>query len=698
MATSTRAHRSVLASCSPYFDSILKMHRVVKERLTVTCQNSEVFHCLINYMYTGIVLINEANVAEMLRLANHFLVSKLKTHCEEFLDKNLRLDNCLQTRHLADKYDMTDLIRNVAIFVRAHVHQIVKQQDFLQFSSNQIQDFLSDKTLELDVLTLLDVACCWISHDLTTRESIFPTLLEIVADWSGLSEEQVKGHLDSQALYASSTECLNAVLENLVRAERLPPQYRPTYDALNNKETATVEPEEPPQDDAQEFSDDHILLGLHEPLSDSIRNEERPKHKRKSSTIAHLWRTPSARLQALRKIHGKMQALQSLDEADLSPGSTHQDDACTETMATDNGQDDDEVFRCHLCEFSTFSVTELEQHAATVHAHDVRYKCNICEFACNFNKDYYSHMREHFPGPPFACDNCEYRCDRIHQVLSHRLQHSDEKPFCCHECGFKCRTKPNLTQHQRSHTGQRPFTCEACGRSFGMKSTLEQHLATHSSDRPYLCDTCGFSTKYLSHLIAHKRIHTGEVHKCSYPQCRYTTPKRSQLGSHMRTHMGVRPHTCSTCGRGFLEKSHLVRHERIHLEDKPFKCSQCDYASSRRDKLKEHFNRHHGQNASAKVPYRPRPPRTRLAKMDELELLLGATGPSGLPQFPSFEHLKPGGKQVEQLKGGSLHALPMMGFGQQAFIEPIRPMMGPGLGLAQGSLVDYSLQACMPLF
>jgi hypothetical protein len=86
--------------------------------------------------------------------------------------------------------------------------------------------------------------------------------------------------------------------------------------------------------------------------------------------------------------------------------------------------------------------------------------------------------------------------------------------------------------------------------------------------------------------------------------------------------MGVRPHTCNTCGRGFLEKSHLVRHERIHLEDKPFKCAQCDYASSRRDKLKEHFNRHHGQNASAKVPYRPRPPRRNTNKYDEMDLLM----------------------------------------------------------------------------
>jgi hypothetical protein len=82
--------------------------------------------------------------------------------------------------------------------------------------------------------------------------------------------------------------------------------------------------------------------------------------------------------------------------------------------------------------------------------------------------------------------------------------------------------------------------------------------------------------------------------------------------------------------------------------------------------------------------------------MDELELLLGSSGPSSLPQYP-FEQLKPGAKH-ELLKGGSMQSLAMMGFGQQAFVEPIRPLMVPGLGMSQGGLVDYSLQACMPLF
>jgi hypothetical protein len=99
-------------------------------------------------------------------------------------------------------------------------------------------NFAVSQTLELDVLTLLDVACCWISSDLTTRESLFPTLLEIVAEWSSLSEEQIRAHLDSQPLYAASAESLSVVLENLMQQSRLPPHYQATYDALNNKVTS----------------------------------------------------------------------------------------------------------------------------------------------------------------------------------------------------------------------------------------------------------------------------------------------------------------------------------------------------------------------------------------------------------------------------------------------------------------------------
>ena len=74
---------------------------------------------------------------------------------------------------------------------------------------------------------------------------------------------------------------------------------------------------------------------------------------------------------------------------------------------------------------------------------------------------------------------------------------------------------------------------------------------------------------------------TGDVFKCQFNNCSYSTPKRGQLASHMRSHMSIRAYVCHVCSRAFVEKSHLVRHERIHLDDKPFKCLSCDYSSTR---------------------------------------------------------------------------------------------------------------------
>jgi len=92
------------------------------------------------------------------------------------------------------------------------------------------------------------------------------------------------------------------------------------------------------------------------------------------------------------------------------------------------------------------------------------------------------------------------------------------------------------------------------------------------------------------------------VYHCSHPDCSYSTPKRSQLACHTRAvHLHVRSHVCAECGRAFVERSHLVRHQRTHLADKPFACSQCSYASSRRDKLKEHCARHHAATAGDNV-------------------------------------------------------------------------------------------------
>ncbi|BFZ08538.1 hypothetical protein BsWGS_11577 [Bradybaena similaris] len=255
---------------------------------------------------------------------------------------------------------------------------------------------------------------------------------------------------------------------------------------------------------------------------------------------------------------------------------------------------------CSQCDYTTYNDKSLEKHHKQVHEGNCLFCCNLCSFKSKWSKEYYDHMKQsHFPGPPFHCDGeqCEYSTDKFQQLVSHRKQHSDQRPFVCDICLTAFRSKNNLYQHFKIHSDEKKFECPECGRSFKLKNTLEQHMVTHSDLRPFLCDLCGFCTKFQSHLISHKRIHTGDVYNCNFESCAYFTPKKSQLKSHMRSHLGIRCHVCGSCGKAFIEKSHLIRHERTHSSERAHVCKECTYSSTRADKLREHIQKHHSDEA-----------------------------------------------------------------------------------------------------
>ena len=83
---------------------------------------------------------------------------------------------------------------------------------------------------------------------------------------------------------------------------------------------------------------------------------------------------------------------------------------------------------------------------------------------------------------------------------------------------------------------------------------------------------------------------------CQFPNCQYSTPKRSTLKSHMKFHLRVRSHTCQECGKSFIERGHLIRHEKLH-SGKKINCEECAYVTTRKDKLKDHINKHHSEEA-----------------------------------------------------------------------------------------------------
>ncbi|CAL4060971.1 unnamed protein product, partial [Meganyctiphanes norvegica] len=247
--------------------------------------------------------------------------------------------------------------------------------------------------------------------------------------------------------------------------------------------------------------------------------------------------------------------------------------------------------------------------------------CDICDATFKIKKEYFNHMKEHFPGPPHHCDTCTSAFQRIYHLLDHRTLHQDLRPFKCTICNFSANRKFNLQEHMTLHKENRKFKCKTCGEQFARLQVLNTHETKHSNDRPFLCETCGWSGKTKHALIIHNKKHTGDLMTCKFSDCGYTTAKTSHLKEHMARHSNIRKFVCTQCCREFLTQSKLSRHLLTHNPEKPFKCSLCDCRYTRKDHLGTHMKKKHTKRTTVKKPPRKKQEKKKdSSHLDELKI------------------------------------------------------------------------------
>lgn len=143
--TIIKAHRNVLACSSPYFDSILKHHKVIREQLTISCLDSQIFNTILKFMYTGEITIQHSTVEELLKLADHFILTKVIEYCIEFLGTKLTLDNCLFTYFLTQRFKLKHLGSIVENWIASHLDEVCKGEEIVNLRSYELVDFFRNK-------------------------------------------------------------------------------------------------------------------------------------------------------------------------------------------------------------------------------------------------------------------------------------------------------------------------------------------------------------------------------------------------------------------------------------------------------------------------------------------------------------------------------------------------------------------------
>jgi hypothetical protein len=132
------AHKVVLFFRNSYFKNMVRFGTATSQTAMIEVDNCsyEVFSMLLRFLYTGKVDITSEVAVELLRAASFYCVLELQKRAEEFLSREISVENVVNLLSISDECNAEDLKKNCVPFLLRHIHDVVRLP---AFSEHRIQ-------------------------------------------------------------------------------------------------------------------------------------------------------------------------------------------------------------------------------------------------------------------------------------------------------------------------------------------------------------------------------------------------------------------------------------------------------------------------------------------------------------------------------------------------------------------------------
>ncbi|XP_077075988.1 kelch-like protein 29 [Siphateles boraxobius] len=236
-------HQNVLASCSLYFKDLVKRSSREtgtgeKLELKMTNIGADVLELLLEFVYTGSLVIHSANAKTLLEAANKFQFNTFCKVCVSFLEKQLTAANCLGVLAMAEAMCCTELHNMAKAFALQNFPDVAGQDEILSISKEDLVNYLSNDSLNTKAEELVyETVIKWIKKDPVSRVQHISELLAVVR-LPFIHPSYLLNVVDNEELIKSSEACRDLVNEAKryhmlphARQEMQTPRTRPRLSA-----------------------------------------------------------------------------------------------------------------------------------------------------------------------------------------------------------------------------------------------------------------------------------------------------------------------------------------------------------------------------------------------------------------------------------------------------------------------------------